>query len=371
MKVLELAGLAPVPYCGMLLADHGAQVTRVDRVGDRSFDPISRGKQSVALNLKKASGISALLRMVEHADVLLDPFRPLVLEKLGLGPDVLLKRNPRLIVARLSGYGQTGPKSQLAGHDLNYLSGVGMLEPFGHRGGRPVFVSNLVADFAGGGLMCAFGIVAALVERQSSGRGQVVDAGMSDGAAYVGAFVAHSREALFSAPRGENMLDSGAHFYDTYETKDGKFMAVGAIEPKFYAELLRVLELELPYEPMDAEHWPEMKALIAARIKQRTRDEWTALFDGVEACTTPVLALDEAPADAHNRHRGTFLANGEVASAPRLSRTAGYGASDALRERPQNGQHTVAVLKSFGFAPAEIAKLLDEGAAEAAEQASL
>jgi alpha-methylacyl-CoA racemase len=345
-------------------------VVRVDRVGDRQFDPLSRGKRSIALNLKSAAGLATLLRMAERADVLIEPFRPGVMEKLGLGPDVLLRRNARLVYARLSGYGQTGPKAQLAGHDMNYLSGVGMLEPFGQRGGRPVFVSNLVADFAGGGLMCAYGIALALVERHASGRGQVVDAGMSDGAAYVGAFVAHSRDALFGAPRGENMLDSGAHFYDTYETKDGKFLAVGAIEPKFYAELLRVLELELPYDQMDTDKWPEMKQLLAARIKQRTRDEWAALFDGVEACTTPILALDEAAADAHNQHRGTFLANGEVASAPRLSRTAGYGASDAVRERPQNGQHTVSVLKEFGFSAADISKLLDEGAAQTSEETS-
>jgi alpha-methylacyl-CoA racemase len=368
IRVLEIAGLAPVPYCGMLLADHGADVVRVDRVNDRQFDPLARGKRSVALDLKAKSGVAALQRMADRADVLIEPFRPGVMEKLGLGPDVLLKRNKRLVYARISGYGQTGPQSMAAGHDMNYLSLVGMLEPFGQRDARPAFAANLLADFAGGGLMCAMGILMALVERQTSGAGQVVDAGMSDGAAYVGAFVAHSRDALFAGPRGTNMLDSGAHFYDTYETKDGKFMAVGAIEPKFYAELLRVLELELPYEPMDQDHWLEMKQLIAARIKTRTRDDWAARFRGVEACTTPVLALDEAPNDPHNKARGTYLANGEVASAPRLSRTAGYGAADSLRERPINGQHTVGVLKEYGFSAAEIAKLIDDGAAQASEE---
>lgn len=366
IRVIEMAGLAPVPYCGMILADFGADVVRIDRPGTRSTDFLSRGKRSIAVDLKNPQGIETVLRLLERADVLIEPFRPGVMERLGLGPDVATARNPRLVYARLTGFGQDGPYAQMAGHDINYIATAGTLAPIARQGQRPLHPLNLVGDFAGGGMACALGIAFALLERFHSGRGQVVDAAMVDGAANLATFVFKLRQlGAWNDEPGTNLLDSGAPFYDTYETRDGRFMAVGALEPQFYAALLKGLDLadaDLPAQ-MDRSGWPVLRQRFAERFRDRTRDEWCAIFDGTDACTTPVLGIGEAPAHPHNRARATFVVasdgHTEPAPAPRLSRTPGL----AGEKRPDVGQHTAEVLREYGFGDAEIEHLARQGAA--------
>ncbi|XP_013855128.1 alpha-methylacyl-CoA racemase, partial [Austrofundulus limnaeus] len=266
VRVIELAGLAPAPFCGMILADFGANVIRVDRTkAPTSLDTQARGKRSVAINLKSPDGVSLLRRLCAHSDVVLEPYRKGVMEKLGLGPNELLAENPRLIYARLTGYGQSGSYSAAAGHDINYIAMSGLLSRLGRSGEKPYAPLNLLADFAGGGLTCALGIVLALLERTKSGRGQIIDASMVEGAAYTGSFVWKSQSiGMWNRGRGENMLDSGAPFYDTYETLDGQYMAVGAIEPQFYKQLLKGLELdagELPPQ-LSVSDWPELRRIF-------------------------------------------------------------------------------------------------------------
>jgi alpha-methylacyl-CoA racemase len=365
-----MAGLAPAPFCGMILADFGADVVRVDRVGAGSFDHLARGKRSLALNPKHPDGLAALLRMLERADVLLEPYRPGVMERLGLGPDVVCARNPRLIYARLTGFGQDGPYASMAGHDINYIAISGALSLIGRRHERPLAPVNLLGDFAGGGMLCALGIAIALVARAQSGKGQVVDAAMVDGAAYLASFVYNFRRAgLWSDDRGTNLLDGGAPFYDTYETKDGKHVSVGAIEPQFYAALLRGLGLDpakLP-DQHDRSQWPATSARFAEIFRTHTRDEWSAVFDGTDACVAPVLTLGEAADHPHNRARGLLVpgANGglQPAPAPRLSGTPGR----APGPNPKPGQHSTAVLQEFGFTADEIRALTAAGAAHQME----
>jgi alpha-methylacyl-CoA racemase len=365
VRVVEMAGLAPAPYCGMILADFGADVVRVDRVGAGSMDQLARGKRSLAVNLKDPAGVETVLRLVEKADVLLEPYRPGVMERLGLGPDVATKRNPRLVYARLTGFGQDGPYASMAGHDINYIAISGALSLIGRKGETPLAPVNLLGDFAGGGMLCALGICLALLERGHSGKGQVVDAAMVDGAAYLASFVYKFRNSgMWRDERGTNMLDSAAPFYDNYRTKDGQFMSVGAIEPQFYAALLKGLELDpggMPQQ-MDQSKWAETKARFAALFAAKTRDEWCAIFDGTDACVAPVLNLWEVADHPHTRARGVVFAdaNGkpEPAPAPRLSRTPG----DGRRALPQVGEHTRAVLGEYGFDAAEISKLVEGGA---------
>jgi alpha-methylacyl-CoA racemase len=363
IRVIEMAGLAPAPYCGMILADHGADVVRVDRVGARSADLISRGKRSIAVNLKDPAGIETVLRLVEGADVLLEPFRPGVMERLGLGPDVVCARNPRLVYARLTGYGQTGPYAPMAGHDIDYIAVSGALSLIGRFGEKPVAPVNLLGDFAGGGMLCALGIVLALVERGRSGKGQVVDAAMVDGAAHIASFLYMFRSAGFWKERGTNMLDGAAHFYDTYETKDGGFVAVGAIEPQFYAALLAGLGLDPATLPKqnDQSQWAALRARFTEIFRSKTRAEWMAIFDGTDACVAPVLGLDEVQDHPHNAARSLLvgMADGtlEPGPAPRLSRTPG----EAGRTRPEAGAHTRAVLAEAGFAADEIERLASAG----------
>ncbi|TMS07970.1 Alpha-methylacyl-CoA racemase [Larimichthys crocea] len=284
VRVLELAGLAPAPFCGMILADFGAKVIRVDRTKvAMNVDTQARGKQSVAINLKTSEGVALLKKLCVRSDVVLEPYRKGVMEKLGLGPQELMKENPRLIYARLTGYGQSGAYSSTAGHDINFLAMSGLLSRLGRSGEKPYAPLNLVADFAGGGLTCALGIVLALLERTKSGRGQVIDASMVEGAAYVGSFVWKSRSiGMWDRSRGENMLDSGAPFYDTYETSDGKHMAVGSVEPQFYRELLKGLELDAGQLPsqMSFSDWPELRRLFTERFASKTQAEWSKIFDG-------------------------------------------------------------------------------------------
>jgi alpha-methylacyl-CoA racemase len=369
VKVLEVAGIGPGPFCGMMLADMGAELIRIDRAdrvrgGDPSKPPadvLARGRRSIGVDLKQAEGVDVVLRMVEQADVIIEGFRPGVMERLGLGPDVCLARNPKLVYGRMTGWGQEGPMAQAAGHDINYIALAGALEPIGRKGEKPTPPLNLVGDFGGGGMLLAFGIAAALVERASSGKGQVVDAAMVDGAAtLMGMFHSMAAIGVWSEERGTNLLDTGAHFYDTFETSDGKYISLGSIEPQFYAELIEKLELtneELPAQ-MDKSGWPVLKERFEGIFKTRTRDAWCELMEGSDVCFAPVLAMSEAADHPHIKHRKTFVeANGMVqpAPSPRFSRSV-----PELDLPPAHaGQHTDDVLESFGFAAAEISALRD------------
>jgi alpha-methylacyl-CoA racemase len=370
IRVIEMAGLAPAPYAGMILADFGADVVRVDRSPtsgakpDPTRDHLARGKRSIGLNLKDPRGVEVLLRLLETADVLIEPFRPGVMEKLGVGPDVALMRNPRLIYARLTGWGQGGPYAPMAGHDTNYIAISGVLSCFARKGERPLPPVNLLGDFAGGGMLCALGVVLALFERSRSGRGQLIDSAMVDGAANLATFLFGFRAAgLWSDEAGTNLLDTGAPFYDTYETADAKFMSVGAIEPQFYAKLLEGLGLdanEMPHQ-YDREAWPKTAARFTEVFKMRTRDEWAEIFDGTDACVAPILTLGEAPEHPHNRARATFTKSvgGSIApqAAPRLSRTPGTAATEA----PLPGANTEEVLRGLGLTADETKKLAADG----------
>ncbi|HYC00806.1 MAG TPA: CaiB/BaiF CoA-transferase family protein [Candidatus Limnocylindrales bacterium] len=370
-RVIEMAGLAPAPYAGLILADFGAEVIRVDRsptAGSRpdpTRDYLARGKRSIGINMKDARGVATLLRLIEKADVLIEPFRPGVMEKLGAGPEVAMARNPALVYARLTGWGQDGPFAPMAGHDINYIALSGALSLFGREGEKPIPPVNLLGDFAGGGMLCALGVVLALLERSRSGKGQVVDSAMVDGAAHLSSFVfGFFHAGLWGGPRGTNLLDTGAHFYDTYETSDGQFMSVGAIEPQFYARLLDGLGLageDLPYQ-MDRSSWGDMRRRFAEVFRTRTRQEWTQIFDGTDACVAPILGLGEAAAHPHNVARKTFVdgVGGAMmpAPAPRLSRTPGNAAASA----PIPGAHTDAVLAEAGLSSQEIAELRAAGA---------
>src|SRR5579863_9392322 len=335
--VIELAGIGPAPMCAMLLSDMGAEVLRVDRTADAGlgismetkYSLLNRGRRSVAFDLKRREATDAVLRLVEHADALIEGFRPGVMERLGFGPDVCLTRNPRLVYGRMTGWGQKGPLAHASGHDINYIALVGVLHAIGRKGEAPVPPLNLVGDFGGGALYLALGVVAALLEREKSGQGQVVDAAMIDGAASLMTLMFGLHAAgRWVERRGENLLDSGAPFYEVYETSDGKYVAVGSLEPKFYRELLRLTGLEREDLPAqhDAASWPAMKQRFASIFRTKTRDEWCRIMEGSEVCFAPVLSMAEAPAHPHNRHRGTFVAeNGVIqpAPAPRFSRTPG------------------------------------------------
>jgi alpha-methylacyl-CoA racemase len=367
VRVIEIAGIGPGPFAAMMLADMGAEVLRVDRTqnvptidpGVPPFDVLNRGRRSIAVDLKRPEAIETVLRLTAQADALIEGFRPGVMERLGLGPDVCLARNPRLIFGRMTGWGQEGPLARAAGHDINYIALAGALAPIGRRGEAPLPPLNLVGDFGGGGMLLAFGVVCALVERQRSGKGQVVDAAMVDGAAILMAMFWGMRKAGFwSDERGTNLLDTGAHFYEVYETSDGKYVSIGSIEPQFYAELLRLTGLDnadLPKQ-MDRARWPELKERLRRVFRTKTRDEWCAVMEGTDVCFAPVLDLGEAPFHPHNRERGTFI---EVAGtlqprpAPRFSR------SDSANPRPpaHAGQHTVEVLADWGFSADEIRRL--------------
>jgi alpha-methylacyl-CoA racemase len=363
LRVVEFAGLAPAPFGCMVLADLGAEVIRIDRPGAPPAvrnDPLTRGRRSVSLDLKKPAAVEVLLRLVERSDVLVEGFRPGVMERLGLGPARCHERNPGLIYARMTGWGQHGPLADAAGHDIDYIAVAGSLEPIGQRGGRPIPPINLIGDFAGGGLLMATGILAALHERERSGRGQVIDAAMVDGAALIATFV-HGVKAAggFPAPRGENLLDGGAPYYDTYLTADDRYVAIGALEEKFYAELVTLLELDraaLPANRHDPANWPALRELIAAAVRRRTPDEWAALAIGSDACLAPVLAPEEAAEHPHNKARENFVELAGVvqpAPAPRFDRTpAGVPGPPAY-----SGEHTAEVLGELGLTPEQIAQL--------------
>ncbi len=372
IKVIEIAGIGPGPFCAMMLADMGAEVLRIDRA-DRvrehnperpPADVLNRGRRSLAVDLKKPQGVATILKLVEQADALIEGFRPGVTDRLGIGPDACLERNPRLVYGRMTGWGQDGPIAQAAGHDINYIALAGVLHSIGRKGGAPVPPLNLVGDFGGGGMLLAFGVVCALVERQQSGKGQVIDAAMVDGAALLAAAMHGMRHSgNFSDERGTNLLDTGSHFYDVYETADGEYVSIGSIEPQFYAELLERSGLKgepLPAQ-MDRAQWPELKERVAAVFKTKTRDEWNRLMEGSDVCYAPVLSIGEAYEHPHNKARGTFV---EVAGvkqpgpAPRFSRTQ----AEISRPPSYAGQHTNEALAHWGFSEGEIQKLREAGA---------
>jgi alpha-methylacyl-CoA racemase len=367
IRMIEMAGLAPSPYCGMLLADFGADVVVVDRLSKgapeipnvMAKNPFDRGKRSIRVDLKSREGVEILKRMIKTCDVLLEPYRPGVMESLGLGPEQALKINGRLIYARLTGWGQEGPYASMAGHDINYIALSGALSLFRRRGERPLPPCNLLGDFAGGGMLCAMGILLALLERARSGTGQVVDAAMVDGAANLSVlFYGLLANHLMSPEIGSNVLDSGAPYYQTYETADGKFMAVGAIEGRFYKHLLEGLGLhpdELPHQN-DMGKWPEMMSRFAEVFRTKTRDEWESIFQGKDACVAPILELNEVGAHPHNLERGLITRIDDVpqpAPAPRLSKTPGH----ATRGGGPRGADTRDVLKELGYAEKEVEAL--------------
>jgi alpha-methylacyl-CoA racemase len=373
VRAVEIGSLGPGPFCCMMLADMGADVIRIDRMtadapvgpgADHAAELLNRGRPSVGADLKNPAVVDLVLELVARADILVEGFRPGVAERLGIGPDVCLERNPRLVYGRMTGYGQQGPSAQVVGHDLNYLAACGVLSMIGRKDQPPTPPLNLVADIGGGGLILAFGLLAALLERERSGTGQVVDAAMVDGAALLAApFFAWAQTGQWSAVRGTNMIDSGAPYYDAYETSDGRWLSVAAVEPRFFAALLDVLGLA--GEPMldqdDRSAWPQMKERFAAVIRTRTRDEWCRSANGKDACIAPVLSAEEALADPHLQARGTFTLNAGImqpAPAPRFSRTPAQLSSPP--DRP--GQHTVEALLEWGIDRDKIAALAAAGA---------
>jgi alpha-methylacyl-CoA racemase len=378
LKVIEVAGIGPAPFAAMMLSDMGADVIRVDRSanalgGDPDNPPadvFNRGRRSLALDLKSAGGVATLLDLVAQADALIEGFRPGVAERLGFGPDVCLQRNPRLVFGRMTGWGQDGPYAPTAGHDINYIALAGVLEHLGRAGQKPTPPINLVGDFGGGGMLLAFGVVCGLLEAQRSGQGQVVDAAMVDGSASLMTMMwAMKAMGIWSDERGTNMLDTAAHFYDTYECSDGRFVSIGSIEPQFYAQLLEHTGLarvyaergeELPHQ-MDRSRWPELKERLAEIFAGRTRDEWCEVMEGTDICFAPVLSMDEATRHPHNVERATFVEVAGVtqpAPAPRFGRTPG----EIQRPPAHTGQHTDEILADWlGMDEQQISELRGSG----------
>jgi alpha-methylacyl-CoA racemase len=364
IKVLEFESIGPAPFAGMLLADMGADVLVIDRPAntdlglkrERWYDVMMRGKRSVTLDLKKKESAEAALQLLTRANCLIEGMRPGVMERLGLGPDVALARNPKLVYGRMTGWGQDGPLAPRAGHDINYIALAGVLHAFGRKGEAPVPPLNLVGDFGGGGMLLGFGVACALLEAARSGRGQVVDAAMVEGASLLGAmFAGFLATKNWSEERGTNILDTGAPWYNVYETKDGKHISIGSIETRFYEELLQKLGVP-DLGQHDRKRWPEMRELFVKTFKSKSRDEWCKVFDGSDACFAPVLSWSEARRDAHNVARKSFteVANVEQPSpAPRFSRTPGA----VRRAPPERGEGGRRALQDWGFEAETITKL--------------
>jgi alpha-methylacyl-CoA racemase len=366
LKIIEFAGIGPGPFCGMLLSDLGADVVRIDRKGQGRGSPAditARGRRSVGLDLKNPASIETCLRLFETADVVFEGFRPGVMERLGLGPDVALKRNPKLVYGRMTGWGQFGPYAQAAGHDMNYIAITGALHAIGTED-KPIPPLNLVGDFGGGALYLAFGILAGVIKARETGEGQVIDCAMSDGAASLMAmFYGFKASGAWTESRRSNLLDGGAHFYDTYQCSDGKWVSIGSIEPQFYALLLEKTGISDPAfkAQMDRGAWPDLKAKLAAVIATKTQSEWCALMEATDVCFAPVLDLDEAPKHAHNVARQTFVELAGVtqpAPAPRFSKTPG-----AIQGPPPAiGAHDQEALLDWGFSEADVMALKANGA---------
>jgi alpha-methylacyl-CoA racemase len=371
IKVIELAGLGPGPFAATLLSDMGADVVRIERTElvDRARHPTgsvfdARGRRALAVDLKHADGVETVLKMVEQADVLIEGFRPGVTERLGVGPDDCLARNPQLVYGRITGWGQEGPLAQAAGHDINYIALAGPLAHIGRSGERPVPPMNLLGDYGGGGMFLAFGALCALFEARRSGKGQIIDAAMVDGATYLmGSIWGMRGIKSFSEERGVNLLDTGAPFYDVYETADGEYISIGAIEPQFFAELLERLELSGDASPaqMDRSRWPEMRETFTAVFGSRTRSEWVERLEGTDICFAPVLSMSDVVQHPHIVARGSVIQHDGIdqpAPAPRFSRTNAQIAGPARF----SGADTETVLASYGFTNREIANLIGSGA---------
>ena len=365
IRVLEFESIGPAPFAGMLLADMGADVLVIDRPAstdlglerERWYDVMMRGKRSVTLDLKSPSAREAALALASKADALIEGMRPGVMERLGLGPQEVFRRNEKLVYGRMTGWGQDGPLAPRAGHDINYIALAGVLHAFGRKGEAPVPPLNLIGDFGGGGMLLGFGVACALIEAARSGRGQVVDAAMVEGASLLAAmFAGFLKAGAWSESRGENILDTGAPWYDVYETKDGRYVSIGAIEARFFEELTSRLGLKDVPAQHDRKRWPEMHALFARTFKSKTREEWCKVFEGSDACFAPVLSWSEARRDPHNRARKSFIEVAGVeqpAPAPRFSRTPGA----VRRAPPERGEGGGAALREWGFSEAEIEKL--------------
>ncbi|HEY0521124.1 MAG TPA: CaiB/BaiF CoA-transferase family protein [Ilumatobacteraceae bacterium] len=369
-RIIELAGIGPGPFAAMMLADMGAEVVRVERAAavrgpapdTPHFDVLLRGRRNIAIDLKHPDGVAALLDLIDSADALIEGFRPKVMERLGIGPDVCLERNPRLVFGRMTGWGQSGPFAEAAGHDINYIALAGALAHFGRAGQAPVPPLNMVGDFGGGGMFLAFGVVCALLEAQRSGQGQVVDAAMVDGSAVLMSMFWSLRSVGYfdETHRGTNLLDTGAHFYDVYRCADDEYISIGSIEPQFYAELLRLTGLAADDEflaQMDKAGWPHLKERLADLFATKPRDEWCSLMEATDVCFAPVLTMTEAASHPHNVARGTFVDVGGVtqpAPAPRFSRTP----SDIARPPAHAGQHSEEILRDGGFDAARIDQLI-------------
>ena len=353
VRIVEFAGIGPGPFCGMLLSDMGADVIRIDRPGSRpgmACDATIRDRRSIAPNLQHASDIELSLKLLAKADGLIEGYRPGVMERNGLGPDVVLARNPKLVYGRMTGWGQTGTLSHAAGHDLNYIALTGALHAMGRKGQPPAPPLNLVGDYGGGALYLAFGLCAGIINARTTGEGQVIDCAMTDGAASLASmFYGMRAMGMWSDNRQDNLLDGGAHFYDTYECSDGKWVSIGSLEPQFYALLMEKAELKDDKfkEQMNRKAWPELKLKFADIMKSKTRDEWCAIMEGTDICFAPVLSMVEAPEHPHNKARETFLEiDGVVqpAPAPRFSKTPGA----VQGPPPGQGQHNDDVLKDWG-----------------------
>ena len=368
LKIIEMAGIGPGPFCGMVLADLGAEIIRVDRasaIGTGSKqEPSNRGKKSIAVDLKAKEGVEVVLKLVETADAIFEGFRPGVMERLGIGPEVCLARNDRIVFGRMTGWGQEGPLANAAGHDINYISLSGALAAIGRPGSPPVPPLNLIGDFGGGGMLLALGLVAALLESKESKKGQVVDAAMTDGSALLMTMIYSMQSSgMWKTTMGSNLLDGGSHFYDTYECKDGKFISIGSIEPQFYALLCQIAELDEKVfsKQMSRDLWPEQKEEIKKIFLKKTRDEWCDLMEGTDVCFAPVLDMSEAPQHPHNKERKTFIDLEGVtqpAPAPRFSRTE----PEVVSSPSIVGEHTNEVLSSIGLSEEDISTLKTSGA---------
>jgi alpha-methylacyl-CoA racemase len=378
-RIIEVAGIGPGPFCAMMLADMGADVIRVDRAQnvragvDMSKPPpdvLARGRRNIAIDLKQPDGVEALLKLVESADAIIEGFRPGVMERLGIGPDICMARNPKLVFGRMTGWGQEGPYAPWSGHDINYISLSGTLAHIGRAGEGPVPPLNLVGDFGGGGMLLAYGVVCALLETQRSGEGQIIDAAMVDGAAVLMAMFWGARMSgvVDEDRRGYGLLDTGSHFYNPYECADGKHISLGSIEPQFYAELLRLTGLSDDPEfagQMDKARWPKLKERLTEIFRSKTRDEWCAIMEHTDVCFAPVLTMSEAAAHPHNVVRNTFVDVAglkQPAPAPRFSRTG----VEISRPPAHPGQDTRDILADYGMAAADIDKLVETGAVKQA-----
>jgi len=368
IKIVEMVGIGPAPHCCMLLSDMGAEIIRIDRPGGNKVGGtnraavLNRGRKSIALDLKTPEGVETTLRLIDQADGLVEGFRPGVMERLGLGPELCLERNPKLIFGRMTGWGQDGPLAQVAGHDINYIALAGALGAIGEKDGGPVPPLNLIGDFGGGGMMLAFGMVCGLLEAKGSGKGQMIDAAMLEGSALLmaGIFMAKN-SGTWPHPRGENWLDGGAAFYGTYQCADGEWIGIGSLEPQFYGLLRETLGLDDPIFDRQWDHdaWPEQKRILGEIFATKTRDEWDEILGGIDVCFAPVLGLDEVMEHPHNKARGVYVApdgNVQPAPAPRFSRTP-----PTIQGPPAlPGEHNEEALSAWGFSAEEIADLREK-----------